>query len=165
MPIKKGRTPRRKLPAANSLSPGAHALAALGKECEEVVRKHAIPPGGDSLFSANVDAHIEPIANALRGWENLQNRAQVIEHYLASLQAGRILDGTAVARWIRSHPNEPEAVEDCLNVDPPDEVTIIRVLSRAGSQKLVFLASWNLTQRQVVLKRLAGPPESRAERL
>jgi serine/threonine protein kinase len=34
------------------------------------------------------------------------------------------------------------------------------VLSRSGSQKLVFLATWLLTQREVVLKKVTGSPES-----
>ncbi|MEK7406906.1 MAG: protein kinase [Acidobacteriota bacterium] len=57
------------------------------------------------------------------------------------------------------HKNNPPGVLDCMRVDPPDQISIIQVLSRAGSQKLVFLATWRLTQAQVVLKRLIGPPE------
>jgi serine/threonine protein kinase len=48
---------------------------------------------------------------------------------------------------------------DCMAVDAPDEITLIKVLSRAGSQKLVFSAIWRLTQRQVVVKKLNGAPE------
>jgi serine/threonine protein kinase len=39
-----------------------------------------------------------------------------------------------------------------MTVIPPDQIEIRKVLSRAGSQKIVFLGTWRLTQRQVVVK-------------
>jgi len=72
---------------------------------------------------------------------------------------GRSYDIKNLTRWIQSHKNEPFAVKDCMTVLPPEQFNIIKVLSRAGSQKLVFLATWNLTRKQVVLKTLVGTPE------
>ena len=47
-----------------------------------------------------------------------------------------------------------------MKIKPPDDVNIIRVFSRAGSQKLVFLAIWKLAQKQVVLKKLVDTEEA-----
>jgi serine/threonine protein kinase len=44
-----------------------------------------------------------------------------------------------------------------MSVEPPERVTILKVMSRAGSQKLVFLASWQIAQREIVLKRFRNP--------
>ncbi len=81
-------------------------------------------------------------------------------HLIAKAEIeGRSYDVKNLIRWIQSHKNEPSAVNDCMIIVPPDQFNIIKVLSRAGSQKLVFLATWNLTRKQVVLKTLLGTPE------
>ncbi|TWT45252.1 Serine/threonine-protein kinase PrkC [Phycisphaerae bacterium RAS1] len=163
--MSKKSSPREKPPAEAAFSSGAHALSALGKPCEDVVRELLVPATNQPLFSPAQDSQLQHLAQALNLWTDEQERATVIRHYLAAAAGGRVLDTNTVARWIRAHINDAFAVCDCMNVDPPAEVTIVRMLSRAGSQKIVFLANWNLTQRQVVLKRLSGPPETRAARI
>lgn len=89
------------------------------------------------------------------GWED-EPCAEVLEAITEWLSAGNPLDAAGLRRWTRAHPNQPKAVIDCLRVDPPRGVAILQVLSRAGSQKMVFLANWELAQREVVLKRFIG---------
>ncbi|MBM4033526.1 MAG: hypothetical protein FJ291_17325 [Planctomycetes bacterium] len=61
----------------------------------------------------------------------------------------------SVELWIRVHrPDDHEAVCDCIEVFPPDDVIILRRLPRQGSQKIVFEASWGLRQKTIILKRL-----------
>jgi serine/threonine protein kinase len=138
---------------------GAHALSALGPQTEKVVHRLLQEQGTFNLFAQVDEADLKKLADALhRGWTDEQ-AAQVVAEYEKVTVAGRRLNISALTRWVLSHPNDANAVIDCMSVDPPEEISIIRVLSRAGSQKLVFLATWKLTQRQVVLKRLIGSPE------
>lgn len=44
---------------------------------------------------------------------------------------------------------------------PPERITITRLLSTVGSQKVVFQANWTLTQRAVVLKEVRGDADAR----
>ena len=146
------------------MPPGAHALAAIGPQTEEVVHRLLQSSDGSNtpnLFS-NVDEEgLKELADALRaGWRDAQ-AAIIVSHYEEAIRSGRRLDTAALIRWVRSHPNDAQAVLDCMTVEPPDEISITRVLSRAGSQKLVFLATWKLTQKQVVVKSVIGPPEIR----
>jgi serine/threonine protein kinase len=53
-----------------------------------------------------------------------------------------------------------DSVIDCIQIEPPEEVDIIRALPRKGSQKIVFEATWRLRQREVILKKIIGKPES-----
>jgi serine/threonine protein kinase len=75
------------------------------------------------------------------------------------------LDLPVLSQWLRIHHNDAQQVIDCLTTEPPEEISIIRLLSRAGSQKLVFLANWHIAQREVVLKRfIAGSAAERVRR-
>jgi len=75
------------------------------------------------------------------------------------------LDLPTLSQWIRVHHNEAQPVIECLMTEAPEEITIIELLSRAGSQKLVFLANWHIAQREVVLKRfIAGSAAERIRR-
>jgi serine/threonine protein kinase len=65
-----------------------------------------------------------------------------------------------VRRWVRAHePSDSTSVRDCVFTTPPAAFSIDRVLSRAGSQKLVFRASAGHEGRKFVLKKLRGTPE------
>ena len=59
-----------------------------------------------------------------------------------------------LAQWVRAHDNrDVQGVLDCINTVPPEHIRIIRRMARRGSQKLVFEASFGLTQTTVVLKK------------
>ena len=65
-----------------------------------------------------------------------------------------------LSRWVLQHPNDSEQVAECFLTIPPQEIEIIKVLSRAGSQKVVFLATWRLTQNEVVLKKVIASTDA-----
>ncbi len=140
-----------------SLSSGAHAIAALGKRNEELVHTRILSQ--PSFFERSSDADLQMLAAALQKAWNDEESVLVVQQYFGKLDAGEHIDLNALGRWIRAHPNDASAVIDCMDVLPPEEIGIIRLLSRGGSQKLVFLATWRLTQQQVVLKKLTGSPE------
>jgi hypothetical protein len=142
-----------------SMPSGAHALSALGPETEKVVHRLLQIKDDRNLFSQVEEGDLKKLAEALhKGWSDEQ-ASTLVSEYEEVVASGRRLNISSLTRWVLSHTNDANAVIDCMSVDPPEEINIIRVLSRAGSQKLVFLATWKLTQKQVVLKRLIGSPE------
>jgi serine/threonine protein kinase len=66
----------------------------------------------------------------------------------------RDLQPETLARWLDAHqsPTQRERVKLCVSVRPPNQVSIQKVLSLAGAQKVVFLCSWSVTDREIVLK-------------
>ena len=108
---------------------------------------------GSSLLTAEVRESVFPVlSDALKGWIDDQ-AAEVVRAIHDGLQRGNSPDLPSLSRWIRVHRGDARAVVDCLTTDPPQGITILQLLSRAGSQKLVFLATWQVPQREVVLKR------------
>jgi serine/threonine protein kinase len=157
--IKKKETTKTAEDKTITLPGPAHAIAAIGPETERVIldyfRSHIDSP----LFKFDYHGSLNKLAKAFNGYWTDVEASKVLTEYLSATEKGRKIDITALSRWVLSHPNDARAVLDCMSVEPPQEIDIIQILSRAGSQKLVFLATWRLTQRQVVLKKLTGPPE------
>lgn len=149
---------RKRTPTEESYPSAAHALSAKGPISDAVVRELLASKTGGTLFGRVDEQDLKKLAQAFGGWTDEQS-ALIIREYADALATSREVDVSALCRWVLSHSDDAAAVRDCMSVDPPDGVSITRVLSRAGSQKLVFLATWRLTQRQVVLKRVTGPPE------
>ena len=50
-----------------------------------------------------------------------------------------LVDGQAVSRWAKAHPNRHDLVVDCATVVPRG-FTLFAAMSKAGSQKRVYLA-------------------------
>jgi serine/threonine protein kinase len=98
------------------------------------------------------DDFLRLLADLLRDWPD-QEAAAVLNAISTRVETGEPVDTESLARWIRVHHHDAASVRDCLLVEPPSEIDILRLLSRAGSQKLVFLAKWQLAQRDVVLKK------------
>ena len=147
--------------APSSIPQGAHALAAYGKKTEQIVYEFFIEDNPDSGLFASMDRQkgLQQLAEGFKeGWTDDQI-AETVKIIAEAEIEGKTFDIKNLVRWIQSHKNEPAAVKDCMTVIPPEQFNIIKVLSRAGSQKLVFLATWNLTTKQVVLKTLLGTPE------
>lgn len=145
----------------SSIPPGAHALAAYGPNTEKVIYEFFIDDNPTSgLFSAlDRQKGLQQLAESFKdGWTD-EKVSETIMHIAKAEAEGRSYDIKNLSKWIQSHINEPSAVSDCMAIIPPEQFNIIKVLSRAGSQKLVFLATWNLTRKQVVLKTLLGTPE------
>ncbi len=151
------RTTRRAEPRLTS---GAHALAAIGPHTREVVYELADKEEDLNLFAHADDDDLKQLAEAFRDW-NDERAAKVVSRYLSDLQSGApTFDADALCRWVRAHVDQCENVFECMGVIPPERIVVTRLLSRAGSQKVVFLANWTLAQRAVVLKRLSGTREA-----
>lgn len=144
------------------LPSGALALSARGAAVKAVVEKfyRAMKPG--ELFAESDDKAIGSVAEALRisAWSD-QEAAKVANHVLTNMQRGRELDVASLRRWVLAHPDCAQAVIECMDVRPPDDIQVTQVLSHAGSQKLVFLATWRLTRKQVVVKRVIAAADQR----
>jgi serine/threonine protein kinase len=107
------------------------------------------------------DDSFESLLDALKGWDDA-GAAIVIGAVYEALSRFSDIESAQVAQWIRIHAGDPPneraaAVKQCIETEPPEHVTIIRRLSTAGSQKLVFLAKWHTTQSEIVLKRFIRP--------
>lgn len=148
-----------------SLPTEARALTALGDESALAINELYVSPQG-SLFPADSEAAgFADLAAALRTkkWVDAEC-ARLLRAYKEALDAGRQIPVQLLTRWVLAHADGGSAasVIHCIDVEPPDEVDIIRALPRRGSQKIVFLASWRLRQREVILKKVVGSPDSRA---
>ena len=142
----------------SSIPSHARALTALGDETTRAVNE-LFAGRQSSLFGADDTPELGELSAALaKGWSD-HEAAALIRAYSQQLNSGRSVDIKSLARWALAHRNNAAAVVDCMNVNPPAEIDIIRVLSRAGSQKLVFLAKWRLTQQEVVLKQVVAEAE------
>jgi serine/threonine protein kinase len=141
----------------------AHALIALGPATAAAVSDLYIAPQG-SLFPAHTEATgFAELAQALREMKWADDEcAKLLRAYTEAINAGRELPTALLTRWVLAHPEggPADSVIDCIEIEPPEEVDIIRALPRKGSQKIVFLASWRLRQREVILKKVVGAPES-----
>ena len=131
----------------------AHSLSAVGPETAAVVQKFFGERGqlDESAFGKVDSSSLKSFASALASWAD-SHAARIVEICIGRFREGKTTDFSALGRWIMLHKDDPDSVMDCMDVDPPAEIDVIRVLSRAGSQKLVFEAVWRLTQKRVVLK-------------
>ena len=140
----------------------AKALFALGPRTEDAVRAFFRPHQG-TLFdeselggvTAQAGEDFGQLAHSLTSskWED-EAAADLILGCSERKASGFNLDVGLISRWALHHTNDVLSVLQCMNVEPPKEIEILKILSRVGSQKIVFLASWRLTQREVVLKRI-----------
>jgi serine/threonine protein kinase len=145
------------------LSGHAKLLSEIGPKTAAVTMQLNDGFAKTSLFTKNPrESPFQILSESLRDWPD-EEAACVLTAILARLQRSATIEFVELKRWIRAHKNDAQAVVDCLEADPPEEITIIQLLSRAGSQKLVFLANWEIAQREVVLKRFIVPES--AERL
>jgi len=139
----------------------AKQMYSLGPRTEEAVRQMFHSPQG-SLFPTDRMSgttlprdDFEFLSRALLNpkWSDEQAE-ELIKSIAVRRAAGEHLDLPLISRWVLAHHNKVSSVLLCMGVDPPPEIQVRRVLSQAGSQKVVFLASWRLTQREVVIKQL-----------
>jgi serine/threonine protein kinase len=111
------------------------------------------------LFGIKDEEALKAVGDVLRkGWTDGE-AAKVVGACIEAFAGGQPINLPSLSGWVLLHNNDSAAVLDCMRIQPPEEISIIKVLSRAGSQKLVFLARWRLTQQQVVLKKITGLPE------
>jgi serine/threonine protein kinase len=162
MQLKPEEQPGLKFADPRSLPSWAHQLAAKGLETEAVITDYFSGQGQYAdVFASHDSETLASLAQSFANWSD-PYAAQMVHYTIKRLKSGEKLELRSLVRWIMLHTDEPESVIDCINVEPPAQVEIIRVLSRAGSQKLVFEATYRLAQRRVVLKKLTGDPAHNA---
>jgi hypothetical protein len=127
------------------------SITSIGDETTKAAtRLFPQSPAFDFVEEEGLD--LDPLTHAFKQakWTDIE-AAKVVEQYADLLKAGRVIDVKSLARWVLHHSNDSYQVNECSATEPPKEIEIIKVLSRAGSQKVVFLATWRLTQADVVL--------------
>ena len=134
-----------------TFSKGQHALSALGSNTAQTVNKFF---SGNGLFQKLTDQDLIELSEAFKPKWTDEKSAELLVWIYEQQNIGKVIKITPLSRWILSHPNEVNSVKDCMSITPPKDFQITKVLSRAGSQKLVFLAQWTIAQKQVVLKAL-----------
>lgn len=135
-------------------SPYAEPLKRKGANTQRALGELLSIKPQDSLFAlkgAGEDP-VKALADCLDGWDDAKT-AQVLDAIAVAWRDGFNVAIADVCLWIRAQPDKPDAVVACIRTDAPDNISIIRLLSTAGSQKLVFLANWESSQREVVVKR------------
>jgi serine/threonine protein kinase len=136
---------------------GLRGLTAIGDLTTKAVQNHlreTLLPGYDEI-------DLTGLAEAFRKakWTDEQ-AAQLFEAYSQAFHSGNRIEPRSLIRWVLAHEDDASAVLECVRVVPPEEIEIIRVLSRAGSQKLVFLGTWRLTLEDIVLKKIIAPDDN-----
>lgn len=135
----------------------AFLFSQLGKHTRDLlVRYFRVSNSLVDPFKPYSHAELKNLVSALESW-NEEDTARFLEHLIQSASQ-RHVDIPAIARWVLLHPSDPEGVSACMDLAAPDQIEIIRLLPRTGSQKLVFEAGWGPRHRPVVLKRLTGSP-------
>jgi serine/threonine protein kinase len=156
--------PKRKSPSnhpvALDLSQDARMLAGLGQAAEKATLALNSLLSASTLLASNLKGLFPSLVDAFNGkdkeggkeWNDAEI-AVVLVAIRESIEKKVNFDVAGLGRWIRAHIGDAQAVVDCLTAEPPEEISILRLLSRAGSQKVVFLANWHTFQQEVVLKR------------
>lgn len=138
-------------------------LADIGPRCEAAIQD--VRAGIERTLTDNQvwSQTSRALVAALEGWSDGE-AAQVIAVVKRLVDESQPPDPGDLRRWGAAHKDDAASIRDCVLTVPPDEVSIIRVKSRAGSQKLVFEAIWKLAQTRVILKRFLPEFESAIER-
>lgn len=148
-------------------TPAAHDLAGLGAECTRAIQNRLRTRGNLGLEDSVSHLIEESLRDDFLVDGDDSQAAAVLDLLFDAIDGGRELDIVSLRRWIRAHHMDSGSVGRCLNVKPPNGITVSRLLSVQGSQKLVFLADWQLQQREIVLKQLlsgGSDPEKILER-
>jgi serine/threonine protein kinase len=138
---------------------GAYALASIGPTSAGVVGSWISEHGGLPLE----DVTLRDLERSLSESFDDAQAADLLLTIFEMSAAGADIPAVQLKQWMRAHAHNPASVIECLKVTPPPGITISQLLSRAGSQKLVFLADWKLQQREIVLKRLITPLDERSK--
>ncbi len=134
-----------------SVPPYAQILSSIGPETTKATE--LLIQNISEMKILQIDHIFQELAHAMKDVWPDSEAAKVI--YAVNEKIDQI-DITSLQRWLFVHQGDSNSVGDCISADPPPGVDILKVLSRAGSQKLVFLATWQIAQREVVLKRFRG---------
>lgn len=105
---------------------------------------------------------IEVLVFDVKDWAD-EELCDLIEAITARVDT-RQLEPEQLRRWIGAHdePHERASVRRCVDVVPPSQVSVLKVLSLAGAQKVVFLCKWSVADREIVLKQFVNPTVAEA---
>src|ERR1044071_253311 len=142
-----------------SIPKNARALTAIGDETAAAVERLLF--FDTPLFGPVDDVYFRHLAETFstRNWSD-HNAARVLDSFTNVLIDGRRPAVSQLVEWVRAHDTDAaEAVAECIRVEPPADVDVISLLSKRGSQKVVFRASWQ-GKREVALKKVIGSKET-----
>ena len=137
----------------------------LGKALSDHLRSKLTELKDKGLMGSKLEEVLRKVASTLNDKWTAAEAKKLLDHISEQFIANAAIDLVALTRWMSHHQNNSKAVADCMDANPPDEIQVLRVLSEAGSQKRVFLATWKLTQKEVVLKRAVGSKDITAREL
>lgn len=142
-----------------SIPKNARALTAIGDESAAAVER--LLYFDTPLFGPVDDVYFRHLAETftVRNWSDHQ-AARVLDAFTEVLADGRRPAVSQLVEWVRAHDaDSADAVAECIRVEPPPEVDVLGLLSKRGSQKVVFRASWQ-GKREVALKKVIGSKET-----
>lgn len=146
----------------NTIPAKARALTSIGDETLRAVHEFFTASQG-ALFPTEENPSFQELSEAFirKNWIDVEV-AKVVRKYKEFRDSGNDIEVKSIVRWILAHDDGSVAtpIIECMDVRPPEEIEIIKVLSKKGSQKIVFLATWRLQQQEVVLKKVIGPADS-----
>jgi serine/threonine protein kinase len=133
------------------------SLTAIGDKTAQAVYDLCHGKQQARLFPNQTLPSLNDLASALvaAAWTD-DNSAAIVDYIARETEQQQTVDLASLAIWVRAHKDDLESVMECVRCEPPQEVRVLRVLSRAGSQKIVFLGTWQLTQQEIVLKKILG---------
>ncbi len=94
----------------------------------------------------------ETLDRCLRDWGD-GGTAKVLTSVVTRVQNGRELSPGDLESWLTAHKDAPALAADCIELEPPEQIRVLRRVSQVGSQKVVYEALWEASQRTVMLKR------------
>lgn len=142
----------------------ALAIASIGPMSRDWVSKH-YPTSQLSMLLPGLDVYAEAIAEALRASRWSDAATAVLMPQILDVAATRQEVLKDLPRWIAGHENDVGAVSDCMGVNPPVGMTVLKRLSKEGSEKIVFLCSWDGVRPEVVLKQFRAKGEEARRRV
>jgi hypothetical protein len=139
-----------------------YGFARLGVQVRTLLESYLEASGGvNDRFGMFPTSELRELASSLESWQDSQ--AAVLLEHLLETSKNRTIDMRAVSRWVLLHKDDPEGVTACMDLIPPREIEIVRLLPRTGSQKMVFEATWRRRQKRVVLKKITGTAQDVAK--
>lgn len=138
-------------------------MPALPARAQVLAEKgHEARAATEALIGALADAEtstgqreelLAVLDDALKLWTP-EAVAAVVRAVAHRVGDGRPLVNRDLHRWLQAHqPQDWELAVDCIEIRPPEQLQVVRRLSQIGSQKVVYEAVWEASNRSVMLKR------------
>ena len=112
-------------PQPKVLPSWAHSLCAVGPQTRSVVVGYFDTQHQPDLFGAKDEEALKTVGAALGGWKDTE-AAKVVSACIFAFTDGRRIDLPSLSGWILLHVNDSASVIDCMRVQPPEEIRILR---------------------------------------